>query len=95
MSSDDATDWVTIKIPETVRDQARDMDGHTYHELMTAGMDAIQNGADLEDVKNELSMANEPGVELDVERVMDALETVEERTGRIERTLEDVEGRMR
>lgn len=90
MSSDDATDWVTIKIPETVRDQARDMDGHTYHELMTAGMDTIQNG-DPEPVSAE-EFRERHSSELDVERVMDALETVEERTGRIERTLEDLGG---
>ena len=35
--SNDAIDWVTIKIPKTVRDLARD-DDRTYGEIMQAGM---------------------------------------------------------
>ncbi len=37
--SDDATNWVTVKIHEQVRDAARD-DSRTYTEIMQAGMDA-------------------------------------------------------
>lgn len=37
--TDDATEWVTVKIPEEVRDAARE-DERTYGEVMEAGLDA-------------------------------------------------------
>jgi len=68
----DAKEWVTVKIPEHVRDQARD-DPRTYGEIMRAG---------LGDGEEEMG-----GVE-------SSLQEIEERTGRMERTLEELaEGR--
>jgi predicted nucleotidyltransferase len=37
--SDDAKEWVNIRIPETVRDDARE-DPRTYGEIMRAGLNA-------------------------------------------------------
>lgn len=37
--SDDAINWVTVKIPEMVRDDAQD-DPRTYAEIMRAGLDS-------------------------------------------------------
>lgn len=88
MSDDDAKEWVTIKIPATVRDKARD-DPRTYGEVMQAG---LKNEATLrfesdnhpknviEELKNELSMLNDPAVGLDdegVERVLGRLDDLE------------------
>lgn len=36
------TNWVTIKIPEETRDDARDVDERTYGELMQLGIEAYQ-----------------------------------------------------
>lgn len=52
-----------------------------------------------DELKNELSMADDPGVSTDVEGLVEKVErlesavgTVEERTGRIERVLEELGG---
>ena len=41
-------------------------------------------------LQDEISMANEPGVQIDEGRMMALLETIEERTGKLERLLEDL-----
>jgi len=72
----DAKEWVTVKIPECVRDTARD-DPRTYGEIMRAGLDDGQ----------EPDASDMGGVE-------SSLQAIEERTGRIEQTLEELaEGR--
>lgn len=43
MSDDGAKEWVTIKIPEDIRDDARD-DPRTYGEIMEAGLDGDTPG---------------------------------------------------
>jgi len=86
------TNWVTIKIPEEIRDDARE-DSRTYAEIMQAGLKEEHNSLDaereeliedireqlegLEDAKNEISMANEPGVEVDVERIIKRIDDLE------------------
>jgi len=44
----------------------------------------------INELKNNLSMADELGVELDTERLFAAIETIEERTGRLEQMLEEM-----
>lgn len=39
------TNWVTIKIPEDTRDDAKEVDGLTYEQLITLGIQA--DGADI------------------------------------------------
>jgi len=113
--TNDAKEWVTIKVPEEQRDAARERP-ETYGEVLAAGVEALANGAngtprldemgelDAEEIatrlKDELSMVNEPGVEVDVdgmveklERIESAAQTAEERTGRIEQALEDMGAR--
>jgi len=84
----DRTNWVTVKIPETVRDAARE-DNRTYAEIMQDGLSEIdtQNSpnADLDidalgdSIRDQLSMANEPGVQLDVDQLFNQLDTLEGR----------------
>jgi len=83
MSSDDSTDWVTIKIHEHVRDQARD-DARTYTEILQDGLNEPTTNGDNPDseavvnaIKNELSMANDPGVQIDVQRLYNRLDDLE------------------
>jgi hypothetical protein len=44
----------------------------------------------VEELRTQLSMANDRGVELDTEGLFAALETIEERTGRLEQMLEEM-----
>jgi len=96
--SEGAKDWVTIKLPASVRDQARP-DPRTYGEIMQAGLDAPNPESDA-DVNRDLLaeqvvdlLAAELGdpAELreQLDRIQSAAETAEERTGRIEGALED------
>jgi len=47
----------------------------------------------VEELRTQLSMVNDPSVELDTERLFAALETIEERTGRLEQMLEEMGAR--
>jgi hypothetical protein len=51
------TNWVTIKIPETTRDKAKN-DSRTYEEIMKAGLESDNNNAydntDAQDIANEV-----------------------------------------
>jgi len=78
------TNWVTIKIPEEVRDDAREAEG-TYADIMRAGLNGdtqsttntqsqththTTNTAEIiEELRDELSMAPDPGV--DEEQIVD------------------------
>lgn len=78
------TNWVTIKIPQDVRDDARDAEG-TYAEIMRAGLNGDTQGTTntqsnshthtttteeiIEELRDELSMAPDPGV--DEEQIVD------------------------
>lgn len=50
--TDDAIDWVTVKIPEPVRDEARE-DPRTYGDIMADGLDAKQEGEPLYEAGND------------------------------------------
>jgi len=54
--------------------------------LTDDGMDSI-----VMELKDQISMANEPGVELDTDKLMNSLNTIENRTGKIEKELEDLQ----
>jgi len=78
------TNWVTIKIPEEVRDDAREAEG-TYADIMRAGLNGDTQGNThtqsnththttntaeiIEELRDELSMAPDPGV--DEEQIVD------------------------
>lgn len=78
------TEWVTIKIPEQTRDEARE-DSRTYEQIMKDGLGkpALDRNGDVdadviaEELKNTISMANEPGVELDTERIINRVDDLE------------------
>lgn len=118
--SDDTKTWVTVKVPESDKEQADDYrpDGSTFGDCLVAGAERLNDSLDSDtpagfdpgqidevlaaskadvptteeivaDLKNELSMANEAGVDVDEERLFEQLNELEERTGRIERLLEE------
>jgi hypothetical protein len=102
--TDDAKEWVTIKVPKTVRDDARD-DPRTYGEIMRDGVDGEPGRpvtAEMPEVEAQLSeMLAESGdpsamlteIQGQLERVESSASTIEERTGRIEQALEDMGAR--
>jgi hypothetical protein len=113
--TDDAKEWVTVKIPKQVRNQARD-DPRTYGRIMQAGLEVpsddlqqyeefvdtveqaihdAQSSVDVTAFEGGMSDDRADEIIATLEGVRSALGTVEERTGRIERTVEDMEGRMR
>lgn len=79
----ESKEWVTIKIPQVVRDDAQS-DERTYGEIMQAGLGKqpangdVDTQAVVDQLKNELSMANEPGVEVDVEGLYNEIEKLQE-----------------
>jgi archaellum component FlaC len=107
--TDDAKEWVTIKVPETVRDDARE-DPRTYGEIMRAGTEGapdfdleqealFERLSGVEDVLGQNNIQREEfRVQLEemqetLERIESSASTVEERTGRIEQALEDMGAR--
>jgi len=85
------TNWVTIRVPESDRDEAKDVrpDDATHGDCLVAGAKALA-GQDTESVateadahavaeaiKGEISMANEPGVEIDAERIINRIDDLE------------------
>lgn len=115
------TDWVTIKVPESDREQADDYkpDGVTWGDCLVAGAERLADDlesdtrrfepetatADVEElaaeIRQELGFGGDPEKLADVDALAEAvadrieihegsLSTIEERTGRIERTLEDL-----
>jgi archaellum component FlaC len=81
------TDWETTKIKKDVKEQAKD-DERTYTEIMAAGLenetqepefDAVASKEDIEQLKDQLSMANEPGVEVNVGEIFEKLDGLEGR----------------
>lgn len=80
------TNWVTIKIPKETRDKAQE-DSRTYEEIMkdgldesptVEGVDASALVSELEDTMNQLSMANDPTTDIDVEGMMQEIKKVQE-----------------
>jgi len=103
--TDDSTEWVTVKIHEQVRDDASD-DDRTYTEIMRAGLEEtptpdgeIPAGMLRSIVHDALDGVEIPAADMDaevreqLERIEAAASTAEERTGSIERQLEDMGGR--
>jgi len=106
MANDDAKEWVTIKVPKAVRDDAQD-DPRTYEEIMRAGLDsdnlgdrlrgALEGDGDpIEEIKNLRGRGGD-GLPDDLRDQLDRIEaaatTAEDRTGSIESTLEAMGGR--
>lgn len=88
----DSKEWVTIGIPESTRDKARDRP-ETYEEIMEAGMKALENegttklyqpGDDepveeiADKVADQISMANEPGVEVETDEIIKEIRKLQE-----------------
>jgi len=99
----DAKEWVTVKIPERVRGQARD-DPRTYGEIMRAGLGDGQEpdapGMDVDGLVNGVAdrldtLAFDGAItDEEADRMISSLQEIEERTGRMEQTLEELaEGR--
>ena len=89
--TDDAKEWVTVKVEKPVRDAARD-DPRTYTEIMRAGL----NAEHVEHTAPEFSLSIDDQVELgdlreQLDRIESAASTAEERTGSIENTLEGLQ----
>lgn len=83
------TNWVTIKIPETTRDDASD-DPRTYEEIMRAGLDAdtAESDAPVRDVTHTPDVTNA--------ELMAELDKVKELADRApDRTADKVEERLR
>jgi len=96
--------WVTVKIEEPVRDEAKD-DPRTYTQIMQAGLDnepmaEVSPEVSL-DVDTVASALKETLGDVDAElpddireqldRIEAAAETAEERTGAIDRKVEDLQ----
>ena len=100
MTDSEAKEWVTIKIPEGVRDDARD-DPRTYGEIMRDGLlDGDVSGASeaekqLAEAWDTAARGGIPDDDLreQLDRIESAAATAEERTGSIENTLESMGGR--
>jgi hypothetical protein len=104
----DTSDTTTIGLSGRAKEQAQDAkhDNETWDDYLQRCTDeppeireyVEQTGNDegiadaVEELKNGLSVANDPGVELDTERLFAALRTIEERTGRLEQMLEEMGG---
>lgn len=91
MSNDDATNWVTIKIPEQIRDDARD-DDRTYGEIMEDGLGS-DNRTEVVPVEDALAELHDHGAGSATEIDPDELaETVASRTAdRVKMELEEVQ----
>lgn len=91
--TDDAKEWVTVKVPKQYRDEARAVDA-TYGEVLQAGVEALTGDTtDLYEVGNPEPVDTahgDPELHDDLERLKNAVETVEERTGKIESQLEQM-----
>jgi len=93
----EATNWVTVKLPEETRDKAQN-DPRTYGEVMEVGLQVSlsADSEDAESVVQELearidSLAFDGAISEDeAQQMMSSLQTLEKRTGRIERQLEEL-----
>lgn len=90
--TDDTKEWVTIKIEAPVRDAAKD-DARTYTEIMRAGLNADGDYPTDEMQVDPTAIPDDVREQLD--RIESAAQTAEDRAVSIERTVEDMEGRMR
>lgn len=99
--------WKTLRVPPEAYDEAKEQKeehGRTWGEQVVRDEDNAPRDVDalVDELKDELSMTADPGAptsDADVERMMETLErieraagTVEERTGRIERAVEELGG---
>ncbi len=99
MADNNSKEWVTIKVPKDIRDEAREVD-RTYGEVMADGLDGSHTNTQshtqdhtttniegvVKEIKDELSMAADPGVDEEqivddvVNRIDELEETVKEAT---------------
>jgi MFS superfamily sulfate permease-like transporter len=105
--SDDTKEWVTIKIEEPIRDAAKD-DDRTYTEIMRDGLetDGSWDDSDVDAFRELFKNADTDGISVErgglsddvreqLDRIESAAQTAEDRTGSIQRTVEDMEARLR
>jgi argininosuccinate lyase len=93
----EATNWVTVKLPEETRDKAQ-KDPRTYGEVMEDGLQVSlsADSEDAESVVQELearidSLAFDGAISEDeAQQMLSSLQTLEKRTGKIERQLEEL-----
>ncbi len=80
------TEWVTIKIPEEIRQEAK-ADSRTYGEIMQAGLESIKTGQENphipEDYAERLNNIDVFEGEIEVEPLIDT-EAIVEKLDRIE-----------
>jgi len=102
--TDEKKEWKTIKIPEGVRDDAQS-DPRTYEQIMRAGLDnepmaevSPEVSLDVDTVASALKETLEgvdaelsDDVQAQLDRIEAAAETAEERTGAIDRKVEDLQ----
>lgn len=82
--TEDSINWVTIKVPEEVRDEARD-DDRTYGEIMQAGLGTHPVESDVpvdeiaEELKAEIDSLTFSGAvfEEEAERIMDRIDDLQ------------------
>jgi hypothetical protein len=78
----DAKEWVNIRIPEAVRDDARE-DPRTYGEIMQAGLETDGPSVDTDSIDDLAAL------EAEIAKVQELVERVPETTA------DELEGRMR
>lgn len=82
------TNWVTIRVPEDDRDDAKEIrpDDATHGDCLVAGAKALAGVDDspkvdmdglIDELKNELSMAADPTVTPDIEGMYERLDRIE------------------
>lgn len=100
------SETTTIQITEQQREDLREINSGSAkaavavlleaYENDTQGVDVDELATQLEDALDTASMADDPGTRVggelveSLEEIQAAVSTVEERTGRVERTLEDM-----
>lgn len=93
-------EYGTIRIPRDAyeeHNQERKANGQTWEEYINT--QAPENTTDIDageiadELRNELSMANEPGVDVDIERLMGRIDELEAQLP--DKVGENVEGRLR
>jgi hypothetical protein len=102
------SETTTIQVTKQQREELREINDGSAKAAVAVLLEAYENehpldvdelAAGLEDALDTASMADDPGTRVGEElsetlrEMQDALATVEERTGRVERTLEDMGAR--
>lgn len=103
--SDGTTEWVTVRVPAEDRERAKAErpDGATHGDCLVAGAEALADrdaptdaDALADAVAERVSMANEPGVEIDTESILSDLARLQELVDQVpERTADELQERRR